>query len=428
MPAPARLRAVSSQLAGSRSYRDTRAVNPIPNPFMGGKAAAPGDDHGMESLASFNRSRKSVPARRAYVTLGELSLLDCDCMLPKGRSTVPAWAVGCWQRRSITYASNSYLGRPIDSLVDDTSFVVWLQTSRRCGDLRLMNSHPAHPSRARPISIRSASHQDLRLLARGEGWLGCCRFDTPWRWSIHARDARSPGVHGLRSSTCLAATADWFEDESCAGLPTTSKWPELGEIRRVGEAIIEFAPSGQYVEDWRLLPGSDSGLMASLVLLEDSHSSENSGTHLLLCGNHAVLIRDRPRGVQVMPTCEIDESAEELEQRVDRLLAAASRGDLSALASAQQLLDFECSYASREGKGGAFRIMASTLPERVGDTLPSWHGTKLDISARGVTPMGPSRGVANGVAWTGMLVQPSDCISSPLRWGIESWNWIPYAS
>ena len=123
------------------------------------------------------------------------------------------------------------------SPVDNTSFVLWLQTSKRCGDLRLATAHPGHPSHGnngsplalrQPHSLGEASGRQLLAMSEGDGWLGCCQVS----------------VNPKSNAGVMRGVADWYEDESCAGLPTSSKWPEVGEMRRVGEAMLEFAPSG----------------------------------------------------------------------------------------------------------------------------------------------------------------------------------------
>ena len=65
-------------------------------------------------------------------------------------------------------------------------------------------------------------------------------------------------------------------------MPTDQKFPELGEMRRVGECCLEFAPSGAYVEDWRMQPGT-AGLAASLVLLAEVRSAPLLPPRLCRC-------------------------------------------------------------------------------------------------------------------------------------------------
>ena len=117
-------------------------------------------------------------------------------------------------------------------------------------------------------------------------------------------------------------------------MPTDQKFPELGEMRRVGECCLEFAPSGAYVEDWRMQPGT-AGLAASLVLLAEVRSAPllpprlcrrgvcpsaawawrlvqdgappERVVQLVCCGDHACFTRGRPFAFDIAP-CPIPPS------------------------------------------------------------------------------------------------------------------------
>ena len=348
-------------------------------------------------------------------------------------TTVPRWLFGCWKRKIITFAERSYNGRLMPFPTDDTSEVVWLQTARRCGDLRLNAAHPGHPIAAHslPRSLVTATKADLAAMAEGDGWLGCCRVDVSGDANIQS------------------AAADWFEDEACAGLPTRSKFPEPGEIRRVGESLLEFAPSGAYVEDWRLEAGSDCGLSASLVLLTENGAQPDRGVHLVMSGNHAILVRDRHPSCDLSPYTKGPLSEFDLEVNVRRMLKEGGRRE-----EVEMLLDFECSYAVRDCSKD-FRVRASTLPfqvtpltsctypsvcflwsicsplntqrwwvSQVGTSLPSWEGAVLHSQDSGVTAVdigGRGRaGIGTHVHWQGRISQPS----AQREWGVESWDWL----
>jgi hypothetical protein len=463
----------------------------VPNPFQHDRHRHEGEHRRGDLLLPTPAQPRSTTQQGGddgYVALSDLSAWSRqDTRALRGRyrpASVPEWCVGCWKRKVVTFAAERYLGRSVGPLVDDTSFVVWLQTGRRCADLRLKQRHPAHPS---SLSSPPQQHRQLATTtARSEadGWLGCCRVSPPWRWSLAGRAAPGLGLGLLEAAGSarggvmldgddaavaapahrLAGTADWFEDESCGGLPTTSKYPEPGELRRVGETLLEFAPSGAYVEDWRLQPGS-AGLVASLVLLpgddddddDDDASQPQRGTHLVVCGEHEMLVRDRPFGsVDLRPYTEGVGAALPLEDHVRRLLlpmegAADAGADAGVEAEVAALLDFEVSYAMRGGV-----VTASTHPERVGSALlppcgpgegeggggGGWRGATLDPTATGCTaapapaaaaPDGhngieaaaaaTTTGVGVGVTWHGMLVRPL-AGGRKQRWGIESWSWL----
>ena len=213
-------------------------------------------------------------------------LVDFCAQLPPGERSVPGWQVGCWVREIITFATPEYNGNTFP-LRDDTTFVVWLQTSSRCADIRLGVDHPGHPAAGpspgragRPItSLKNATGPELLALSGADGWTGRCR----------APSMRDEGIMGAPAAA-LTAVNDWYEDAYSTGLPTDQKFPELGEMRRVGNSCLEFAPSGAYVEDWRLQPGS-AGLSVSLVLLNQDLEEPSGIVQFVSSGNHACFTR-----------------------------------------------------------------------------------------------------------------------------------------
>lgn len=145
---------------------------------------------------------------------------------------VPEWTMGCFRRRSITFYSGE---------TDTETRVYWLQSGRLCADFRF--GLPGHVEAGVAHATWDGSHM---------------------RWS------------------------DW------TALADRDKWPEPGELRRVGNSLIEFAPSGTYVEDWRLQPHSP-GLLAGLRMLDetDAETGEilHTGGGLLVCSHHVAVIR-----------------------------------------------------------------------------------------------------------------------------------------
>lgn len=162
---------------------------------------------------------------------------------------VPAWSLGCFHRRSITYATG---------VEDADTRVIWVQSHGLTGDLRL-------PAVRRDLrhrgSLAACTAEELAALAQGEGGVA----DT-----------------GLREGRMT--WSNW------AAFQPYDKWPEPGELRRVGPALIEFAPSGIYVEDWRLQPGS-AGLRVGLRLVSETppggpETPRDGG--LVIAGEHAI--------------------------------------------------------------------------------------------------------------------------------------------
>lgn len=270
-----------------------------------------------------------------------------------GDLTVPVWQIGCWRRDIITFAEEIYNGNRFP-LRDDTTFVVWLQTSSRCADLRLPERHPGHPgadrnARRSASSLQQSSPAELLVLAAADGWTGRCRAVGSQPVSMGA------------PARALTAINDWYNDEWSTGLPTDRKFSELGEMRRVGDCCLEFAPSGAYVEDWRLQPGS-AGLAASLVLLSEDGQAPRTVVHYVCTGNHACFTRGRPKGAIDMD----DFDTRPLPDHVSASLKSGNR------AEAEQLVNLECSYAVRDGSTSApFIIRASTFPWQVGNPMPT---------------------------------------------------------
>jgi hypothetical protein len=212
---------------------------------------------------------------------------------------VPPWTLGCFRRRAITFSTGE---------TDTETLVLWLQTRGLTADLRL-------PPRA----------LDPRGDAAGiEGGLARTRWDgRAMHWS------------------------EW------TSFQTHDRWPEPGVLFRVGDCLIERAPSGAYVEDWRLQPSED-GPLVGLRLIEEREvpggAVRHRGGGLVVCGRHAALVLGRPAPLPVAGT-------------VADLVAAHGRDP----ALMRALFAFEASYGT--GAAGAFTVAASTNPLREGGTL-----------------------------------------------------------
>jgi hypothetical protein len=241
-----------------------------------------------------------------------------------GPGAAPAWAIGCFERRSITF---------FDGTTDASTKVVWLQTPGLTFDLRLPAARPAAGD------LDGGGGGDLPLdvclaLARCEGGLARASWD------------------GERM-----AWSDW------TALQLHDKWPEPGLLRRVGDCLIEHAPSGAYVEDWRFKP-SPPGPLLALRLVEERDLDRGVVLHrgggLLVCGAHAGLVRGRPR--------PFDGGARRL---ADAVRAAASDPELLRAAFA-----FEASYGRRASGGdpSTFTVLASTDPRREQEPLLALDG------------------------------------------------------
>lgn len=246
---------------------------------------------------------------------------------------VPEWTLGCFHRRSITYANG---------LEDAATQVIWIQSHGLTGDLRIPAARPATGAAA---SLADCTSEALIELAKGEG--------------------------GVADTAFTGGRMSW---SNWAAFQPYDKWPEPGELRRIGPALIEFAPSGIYVEDWRLQPGSD-GLLVGLRLVSEAHSG---GAHLprdgglVICGDHAIFAlarrEDLPR-----------------DGPVHRQIADS----IDPAALARQAFDARAAYA-RRGADGEYRVVLAVDPFAQGHALaldgfaPAGEGELLQVLVDGI--------------------------------------------
>jgi hypothetical protein len=244
---------------------------------------------------------------------------------------VPAWLLGCFRRRSISFFNG-------DS--DETTLVMWLQSRGLTGDLRLAADRPRLETRE---ALKELSTGELARLIEVEGGLATTRFEP------------SPG-----SGVELSGTMQW---QDWTAFQLHAKWPEPGQLRRVGDCLIEHAPSGAYVEDWRLQP-SGEGPLLGLRLLEERDAKSGQLLHrgggLVIAGEHAMLVRGRAE--ELPPAARLSE------------LVERAAGDARLL---DVIFGFEASYARRDGSG-RYVVAASTLPWREGRPLLSSQGFSVE--------------------------------------------------
>ncbi len=240
---------------------------------------------------------------------------------------VPGWTLGCFKRRSITFFNGES---------DDSTLVIWLQSRGLTCDLRLAAERPRPSSRE---ALADLPLVELRRLAEAEGGVSPTRLEP---------DA----VSGVE----LSGTMYWPD---WTAFQVHAKWPEPGNLRRVGDCLIEYAPSGAYVEDWRL-QSSEAGPLVGLSLLEERDQASGELLHrgggLVIAGEHALFVRGR---AGVLP------AAARLSELVER---AAREPELL-----DTLFGFDASYARRDA-AGRYVVSASTLPWREGQPLLALGG------------------------------------------------------
>lgn len=219
-------------------------------------------------------------------------------------ATVPAELHGVWRRAWIEFA---------DGRRDDTTFVVWLQTESAMADIRL---DPSLSLLAPRHGLGACTATDLASLAEAEASSG---FTTC-----------TPFVDGR-------ATAEWHTRGHGINFQPVTSYPEPGllELSADGTVMIERAPSGAYVEEWHLIPGTSAPV---------GHEVLPDGRHVYRAGSVTVVVRDR--------TALIPRPA-----RLPALIADADP------AQARALVDCEFSYCEH----GV--VVRSTLPWMEGRTV-----------------------------------------------------------
>jgi len=251
--------------------------------------------------------------------LYELTSLD----LASSGPSVPGWTLGCFRRRSITFFNGAE---------DVTTEVLWLQSRGLTADFRRPRGTPR---RARVVPIADIPLDELVGLARVEAGLGHTRYDGEvMHWS------------------------------SWTSFQTHQRWPEPGRLSRVGNCLIELAPSGAYVEDWRLQPSGD-GPLIGLALLDEREVRTGAVRHrgggLVVCGQHAAFVRGRPE-----PLPEGGRLADFVREH-----AAEPRELARAFA-------FDAAYGTSPAPGADITVTLATLPWREGQPLLSLEGFAVE--------------------------------------------------
>jgi hypothetical protein len=258
-----------------------------------------------------------------------IELCSLQGTTPPSRS-VPHWTLGCFRRRSISFFNGES---------DDSTLVLWLQSRGLTGDLRIAADRPKLASREALLDL---PFEGLRRLAEVEGGVSPTRFDAD-------------SVSGVE----LSGTMTWPD---WTAFQLHAKWPEPGNLRRVGDCLIEYAPSGAYVEDWRLQPSGD-GPLVGLSLVEERDAEGqllHRGGGLVIAGEHAIFVRGR---AEALPSAARLTDLVERAAREPRLLDA--------------IFGFEASYARRD-ESGRYVIAHSTLPWREGKPLLAMGGFALE--------------------------------------------------
>lgn len=237
---------------------------------------------------------------------------------------VPPWSLGCFERRSIVFHTGQS---------DETTRVIWLQSHGLTADFRLA---PDLPLLRSPADLTQCSAAELRTLLEAEA--GVAR--THW-------DGAQMSWH------------DW------TSFQVHDKWPEPGILRRVGSSLVEFAPSGAYVEDWRL-QSLCRGPLIALRLLEERELRDGALRHrggaLIVAGQCAAWIRGRPKPLGGI-------------RRISDLLRQAPSRELL-----DRVFSFVGSFGISSAPGSEYVCTVSTSSWTIGEPLLSLDGFERDTS------------------------------------------------
>lgn len=233
------------------------------------------------------------------------------------RPGVPEWVLGVFRRRSITFFTGAE---------DTATEVIWLQSRGLTADFRRTPPRVQPPSLAQLSELEPAA---LAALARVEGGLARTRWD--------------------------GQLMHW---DGWVAFQTHARWPEPGQLARVGSCMVELAPSGAYVEDWRLQPSR--GPLIGLELLDERDAKDGRILHrgggLVIAGEHAGFVRGR---AEPLPEGRLE----------DYVLAHARDGEALARAFA-----CDAAYGTAAATAGEFTVQLATLPWRDGESLLSLEG------------------------------------------------------
>ncbi|MET0360604.1 MAG: hypothetical protein ABW048_02525 [Sphingobium sp.] len=223
------------------------------------------------------------------------SLLDALPPRPIDGLAFPRNLLGAFRRKSISFCTG---------VTDEKTIVYWIQSRTFSIDLRLTEGGDT------PVADR-------------QGWVGDTLWDDTTRqlsWQI----ARS--------------------------YQPRNQWPEPAGLSFIGNCVLEFAPSGAYVEDWRQQSsrGPFLGLRLTAMIDETTGDKVAMAGGLVIAGENLACARSRPP--------RIDDAL----QSVIGLKEALAAG----VATEAEVESYEVSVAV-----GSHRITHSTQPRRQGEMI-----------------------------------------------------------
>jgi len=207
----------------------------------------------------------------------------------------PRNLLGTFRRKSISFCTG---------VTDETTIVYWFQSKSFSIDLRLSEAG------ATPLTER-------------QGWVG----DTEWE------DA--------------ASLLSWRIGRS---YQPRNQWPEPARLSFIGNCVLEFAPSGAYVEDWRQRStvGPYLGLRLVSMLNEATGREYAVSGGLVIAGEHAAFVQSR------LP--HVDDAIQRAASLEDALAAG--------IATEAEIESYEVSVAL-----DGLAVTYSTQPQRQGEMI-----------------------------------------------------------
>jgi hypothetical protein len=275
--------------------------------------------------------------------------------------------LGCFRRRFITY----YTGAS-----DTTTEVYWLQSRKLSAEVRIPAGRPEARGR---MSFADYSREELKSLADVEGGFA----ETSWD----------------------GETMHW---SSMVAFQLHQKWPEPGLLRRIGDCMMEFAPSGAYVEDWRLQPSRPGPVVGLRMVREfnvDTGAVTHSGGGLVVCGDYAALVLGRPRA---LPACG----------RVSELI----RDPAGSLVN--DVFGCEASIAVLDDTSGEYAVTLSTHPGRHWQALAVTDGFSYDPETRLITQRVQNGGTSLERIFLADTLEPRMDFSSATSVVSEAAEWL----
>ncbi len=247
-------------------------------------------------------------------------------------SSVPDWVMGCFQRRSITFANG---------LTDNQTLVFWLQSRNITIDLRL----PIESEQVAAKRLGDYDEKELRTLANYEGWYAESSWQDGWlSWS----GGTSFQIH--------------------------NRWPEPASLVRVGDCMMEFSPDASYIEEWRILSRKPGPLVGLRLIVEEDLKTgrvRHRDGALIINGGFAGLVLGRAKDLNA----NISEHQQSKRQLRDLVSTEQHREDLL-----QDVFDFETSVAVGDLASGFF-ITHSTRARRLQRALFPLDGFEFDTAS-----------------------------------------------